>query len=145
MDPVRKWDLLYCSRPGCGYPVATFPPEGCAVTCVACGVAYRLADDVEVDDSRGAPLELPLGQQGKYPFSTGDPSVSGGVSFLEKILEGQKISSATENMDTILEFCHKCKARTKCTYYSKQTRGADEGQTQFYKCTVCTDEWMAHS
>ena len=51
----------------------------------------------------------------------------------------------TAAMDTILEFCAKCKARTKCTYYSKQTRGADEGQTQFYTCTVCEDQWMAHS
>ena len=48
-------------------------------------------------------------------------------------------------MDTILEFCHQCKARTPCTYYSKQTRGADEGQTQFYTCTKCEDTWMAHS
>lgn len=36
--------------------------------------------------------------------------------------------------------CERCK-QSKCSYYSAQTRSADEPETMFFKCHVCGNEW----
>jgi DNA-directed RNA polymerase subunit M/transcription elongation factor TFIIS len=41
--------------------------------------------------------------------------------------------------------CEKCGKFRPCHTYARQTRGADEGQTIFYECTVCKSEWSLNS
>lgn len=38
-------------------------------------------------------------------------------------------------------YCSKCKKDTKCSFYTKQTRSADEGFTSFITCSVCNHTW----
>lgn len=41
--------------------------------------------------------------------------------------------------------CETCGRFRPCHTYARQTRGADEGQTIFYECTVCKSEWSLNS
>eukprot|EP01061_Rhynchopus_euleeides_P041955 TRINITY_DN73315_c0_g1_i1.p1 TRINITY_DN73315_c0_g1~~TRINITY_DN73315_c0_g1_i1.p1 ORF type:complete len:154 (+),score=55.85 TRINITY_DN73315_c0_g1_i1:538-999(+) len=151
LEPIKKWDHLYCAVKGCGYPVSPFPPEAMCGVCTACGSEYSfdavVAEEVaaearsEVELLKAPDTDLKSG----FPFSLQDASVRTGVEWLQNVAAGAAAQEKKTVMDTILEYCGKCRKRTKCTYYSKQTRGADEGQTQFYTCTVCEDEWQAHS
>eukprot|EP01064_Diplonema_japonicum_P023621 TRINITY_DN34037_c0_g1_i1.p2 TRINITY_DN34037_c0_g1~~TRINITY_DN34037_c0_g1_i1.p2 ORF type:complete len:145 (+),score=27.17 TRINITY_DN34037_c0_g1_i1:36-470(+) len=143
LEPIRKWEHLYCAVEGCGYPMTPYPPEGKEVACMACGAEYKLEKELHDKDMVEEVLKAE-GAEG-LPFSINDPNVRMGVDWLQRIAEGAKATESKTIMDTIMEYCGNCKARTKCTYYSKQTRGADEGQTQFYTCTKCEDTWMAHS
>ena len=35
------------------------------------------------------------------------------------------------------KYCNRCGTLTEQTYFTAQLRSADEGQTVFYRCTVC--------
>lgn len=58
------------------------------------------------------------------------------------------LQSGTETEDTRATeeaMCEKCKRQRKCYVFAQQTRGADEGQTIFYECSVCTHQWSLNS
>eukprot|EP01063_Lacrimia_lanifica_P022136 TRINITY_DN29821_c0_g1_i1.p1 TRINITY_DN29821_c0_g1~~TRINITY_DN29821_c0_g1_i1.p1 ORF type:complete len:144 (+),score=53.54 TRINITY_DN29821_c0_g1_i1:56-487(+) len=140
-EPILKWNHLYCAVPVCGYPITPFPAEGDSATCMACGEMYTLANVREP----APPVLKAAFTSDDFAFGSADPSVKIGVDWLTKVAGGGDAEKAKTIMDTIMEFCPTCKERTKCTYYSKQTRGADEGQTQFYTCTKCENEWKTDS
>ena len=39
--------------------------------------------------------------------------------------------------------CPKC-GNSEAYYWLKQTRGGDEGETQFFKCTKCKHQWRSY-
>ncbi|KNH01729.1 DNA replication licensing factor [Perkinsela sp. CCAP 1560/4] len=43
------------------------------------------------------------------------------------------------------KYCERCGEIRKCTIRSAQTRSADEGQTTFYHCSVCSLTWSENS
>lgn len=56
-------------------------------------------------------------------------------------------SGTTEVDNRIIEeaFCEKCGVHRPCKSFARQTRSADEGQTIFYQCTICSSEWQQNS
>lgn len=55
----------------------------------------------------------------------------------------KKYENAYERKDVAVSSlfrCGKCKKK-ECTYYSMQTRSADEGETVFVKCLNCGNAW----
>lgn len=64
----------------------------------------------------------------------------------EKVKSGRKIE-VVENIETnpkIKINCDKC--GNKIAYYwTQQTRGADEPETRFFKCTKCNHTWREYS
>lgn len=55
----------------------------------------------------------------------------------------KKYENAYERKDVTVSSlfrCGKCKKK-ECTYYSMQTRSADEGETVFVKCLNCGNSW----
>lgn len=55
----------------------------------------------------------------------------------------KKYENAYERKDIVVSSLFRCgKCRKKeCTYYSMQTRSADEGETVFVKCMNCGNAW----
>jgi transcription elongation factor S-II len=55
----------------------------------------------------------------------------------------KKYENAYERKDIVVSSLFRCgKCRKKqCTYYSMQTRSADEGETVFVKCLNCGNAW----
>jgi len=56
--------------------------------------------------------------------------------------EEEEEESGGELENTIEEYCEACQKRCVCTYYTRQIRSADEGQTTFYTCTVCKEKFQ---
>lgn len=55
----------------------------------------------------------------------------------------KKYKNAYERQDVAVSSlfkCGKCKKR-ECTYYTMQTRSADEGETVFVRCLNCNNTW----
>lgn len=55
----------------------------------------------------------------------------------------KKYQNAYEKQDVTVSSlfrCGKCKKK-QCTYYTQQTRSADEGETVFVKCMNCGNAW----
>ncbi|MBS3124510.1 transcription factor S [Candidatus Woesearchaeota archaeon] len=64
----------------------------------------------------------------------------------EKIAKGRKIE-VIENIEThpkIKATCGKCGHKI-AYYWTQQTRGADEPETRFFKCTECSYTWREYS
>eukprot|EP00758_Cryptobia_borreli_P006642 Tbor_TRINITY_DN5187_c4_g1::TRINITY_DN5187_c4_g1_i1::g.25587::m.25587/K03000/RPA12, ZNRD1; DNA-directed RNA polymerase I subunit RPA12 len=59
----------------------------------------------------------------------------------------EAIGTSKGNDNRVIEeaFCEKCNLFRPCHSYARQTRGADEGQTIFFECTVCKSEWTLNS
>eukprot|EP00800_Vazella_pourtalesii_P015854 TRINITY_DN4381_c0_g1_i1.p1 TRINITY_DN4381_c0_g1~~TRINITY_DN4381_c0_g1_i1.p1 ORF type:complete len:117 (-),score=19.69 TRINITY_DN4381_c0_g1_i1:58-408(-) len=47
-----------------------------------------------------------------------------------------KLADMAESMSEVDRVCSKC-GNSRMSYFTQQTRSADEGQTVFYKCTSC--------
>lgn len=156
--PHRAWDMLYCAEPGCGYALTSWPPEAERVRCHACGRLHSTVDDIRMPGSENE--EFVAGKQppkqstsisagAARPFvvrtariDVRDPETRKGVEKLMRIaglLKEDATQAAAEGGGakgaTIDMFCEKCQRITVCSYYARQIRGADEGQTTFYTCT----------
>ena len=70
----------------------------------------------------------------------------GATEIKETIASGKKIE-VLENIETnpkIKSNCEKC--GNKIAYYwTQQTRGADEPETRFFRCTKCEYTWREYS
>ncbi len=66
---------------------------------------------------------------------------------LKETLETRKKIEVIENTEIhpkIKVICEKC--NNKLAYYwTQQTRGADEPETRFFKCTKCSNTWREYS
>ena len=64
----------------------------------------------------------------------------------ETVQEGKKIE-IVEQLETnpkIRITCSKCN-NDRAYYWTQQTRGADEPETRFFKCTKCNYTWREYS
>ncbi len=64
----------------------------------------------------------------------------------EKVSGGKKIE-VVENIEThpkIKIVCEKCSNKV-AYYWTQQTRGADEPETRFFKCTKCNYTWREYA
>ncbi len=64
----------------------------------------------------------------------------------EKV-EGAKKIEVIEQVEThpkIKAKCDKC-SNNKAYYWTQQTRGADEPETRFFKCTECGHTWREYA
>jgi DNA-directed RNA polymerase subunit M len=64
----------------------------------------------------------------------------------ESVGTGKKIA-VIENVEThpkIKATCEKC-GNTIAYYWTQQTRGADEPETRFFKCTKCSHTWREYA
>ncbi|MBI4980428.1 transcription factor S [Candidatus Woesearchaeota archaeon] len=64
----------------------------------------------------------------------------------EKVDAGKKIE-VMENLEThpkIKTTCEKC-GNNLAYYWTQQTRGADEPETRFFRCTKCRFTWREYS
>ena len=65
----------------------------------------------------------------------------------EKVAERKEIPVVKEEEITtepVVEItCPKCK-NDKAYFWTTQTRGADESETKFYKCTKCKHTWRVY-
>lgn len=52
------------------------------------------------------------------------------------IPDENKEDPATEG-PKVEKYCPRCSTLTEQTYFTAQLRSADEGQTVFYRCTIC--------
>ncbi|CCW69214.1 unnamed protein product [Phytomonas sp. Hart1] len=61
--------------------------------------------------------------------------------------QGKPRVGTTEVDNRVIEeaLCETCGVHRPCKSFARQTRGADEGQTIFYQCTVCKSEWQQNS
>ena len=55
-----------------------------------------------------------------------------------------EIVKEMELLPKIRTLCTKCQ-NTAAYYWTQQTRGADEPETRFFKCTKCTHTWREYS
>ncbi|PRP81725.1 RNA polymerase I subunit [Planoprotostelium fungivorum] len=62
----------------------------------------------------------------------------------EKRMEDQEEEDNTDARATILETCPKCH-HERAYFRTAQTRSADEGQTIFYECCQCGNNWTHNS
>ena len=58
----------------------------------------------------------------------------------EKVVVIDKHKEEIKALPTIKIECPKCENKT-AEYWMVQTRGADEGTTQFFRCTKCKHTW----
>jgi DNA-directed RNA polymerase subunit M len=65
----------------------------------------------------------------------------------EKINQAETIAVIKEESDNTYPIvdikCPKCK-NPKAYFWTQQTRGSDESETKFYKCTKCKHTWRVY-
>ena len=96
LEPVRKWDHLYCAVKACGYPLTPYPPEASQGWCTACGHSYEYVNVIEEgtrlaskSQHDGLVLKKDTAELSKgFPFALEDPSVRSGVEWLQKAASG---------------------------------------------------------
>ena len=64
----------------------------------------------------------------------------------EKATPKQKIEiiEQVDHNPKIKEKCEKCQ-NTEAYYWTQQTRGADEPETRFFRCTKCSYTWREYA
>lgn len=55
----------------------------------------------------------------------------------ELLIPGENIDNSDAEGPKVEKYCSRCSALTEQTYFTAQLRSADEGQTVFYRCTIC--------
>ncbi len=66
---------------------------------------------------------------------------------LREVVKGAKKIEVVENVETnpkIKITCEKCNNKV-AYYWTQQTRGADEPETRFFKCTKCNYTWREYA
>ncbi len=77
---------------------------------------------------------------------TKNPEKEDTVEFRENVKPARKIE-VVENIEThpkIKITCEKCDNKI-AYYWTQQTRGADEPETRFFKCTKCNYTWREYA
>lgn len=77
---------------------------------------------------------------------TKTPEEEATAEFREPGTQGKKIE-VVENVETnpkIKVSCEKC-GNGVAYYWTQQTRGADEPETRFFKCTHCSHTWREYA
>lgn len=114
--------------------------------CPACGHLFPLATNAAAKISRCAACGLSV-----YPDpALRDVNLTFDASELRLTAAAAEIQlrSGVEVADTRTTeqaFCDKCRVVRKCFVFAQQTRSADEGQTVFYECSTCTNQWSLNS
>ncbi len=71
----------------------------------------------------------------------------------EPVLKEEKKEQETKRIEIVKEIethpkikadCEKC-GNKEAYYWTQQTRGADEPETRFFKCTKCSHTWREYS
>lgn len=64
----------------------------------------------------------------------------------EAVNEGKKVEviEEVENLPKVKITCEKC-AHKIAYYWTRQTRGADEPETRFFKCVKCNYTWREYA
>ncbi len=77
---------------------------------------------------------------------TKNPEEEMATEIKETVREGKKIEvlENTETNPKIRIKCEKCSNDT-AYYWTQQTRGADEPETRFFKCTKCHRTWREYA
>ena len=119
---------FFCQKCGCLLPPPSFTSKW--ITCSIC--THRVAASQALDKSSVSKVEFDSKKEAM--------SLSDMAPFLDKLGgERQQKSMATISVD-----CPNCAAQV-VNYYTKQLRGADEGQTIFYECPDCDHKWNENS
>ena len=121
-----KLGALAC--PACGWLFPT-TSDATALGCALCGTVVHVDPPVERLDFTAADLTLPHAHS---------------LALHEKVTLESK-SANVDQRATEETYCEKCKCTRECFVHAQQTRGADEGQTIFYECRTCKNEWSLNS
>ena len=103
---------------------------------------------MEFCDKCGA-LMLP-GKSGATVSCTkcGKRAKSDSAIISEKLEKSKKIKKVgkevKDTMPTADAECAKC-SNKEAYYWTEQTRGTDEPETQFYRCTKCANTWRVYT
>ena len=76
----------------------------------------------------------------KVPSSEDFTEIKESVAVAKKI----EVMETLETHPKIKAKCEKC-ANTIAYYWTQQTRGADEPETRFFKCTKCNLTWREYA
>ena len=66
---------------------------------------------------------------------------------VKETVQSAKKIEVIENVETLPKIkitCEKC-GNNAAYYWTKQTRGADEPETRFFKCTKCSYTWREYA
>jgi len=108
----------------------------------------ELRCDVEFCEKCGA-LMLP-GKSGTIVscHTCGKRAKSGDIILTEKLEKSKKLKKVGKEVRDTMPIgemeCPKC-GNKEAYFWSEQTRGSDEPETQFYRCTKCSNTWRLYS
>lgn len=114
--------------------------------CPCCGHAFPLSTNGATQSSRCARCGIVVFPDAKLRdadlvFSAADLQLTSTAA-----VTSLKSGKDTEDQRaTEQAHCEKCKEMRKCFVFAQQTRGADEGQTIFFECSVCANQWSLNS
>jgi DNA-directed RNA polymerase subunit M/transcription elongation factor TFIIS len=114
--------------------------------CPCCGHLFPLQTNGATQSSRCAKCGIvvfptPGMHESELMFTAAELRMQGATA--EEVLRSGK--DTEDQRATESAYCDKCKEMRKCFVFAQQTRGADEGQTIFFECPVCTNQWSLNS
>lgn len=122
------------------------------VSCPLCGFLFPLTTDHNTKSSTCRRCKLhcapnPTSEAELLRFAEGDLLFAVDLIREKVAAEGPSQASQAGKDNRVIEeaFCERCNTHRPCKTFARQTRGADEGQTIFYCCTVCKSEWSHNS